>query len=238
MICGTLHGPSMAVPLILLGILTVLYVGAATRQRPWSTWRTASWIAGSAVIAYGLLPKFLPFPPGDLRQHMVQHLLLGMWGPIGLVMAAPITLLLRSMPPAGGRAITRVLQSSVLRLWANPITALTLNLGGMAVLYFTPLYMMMMVDPTLHYFVHFHFVAAGCLYAWVIAGPDPAPHRPSVPMRLVVLGVAVVLHSVMAQMLYAGLFVAIPASTEQLQRAAELMYYGGDIADMLLPSRW
>jgi putative membrane protein len=38
----------------------------------------------------------------------------------------------------------------------------------------------------------------------------------------------------MSQMLYAGLFVAIPAPAEQLRRGAELMYYGGDITEMLL----
>jgi putative membrane protein len=104
----------------------------------------------------------------------------------------------------------------------------------MAALYFTPLYNAAMAHPSLHYLVHLHFLAAGCLYTWVIAGPDPAPHRPSVPMRLLVLGVAVVVHSVLAQMLYAGWHVAVPAPASQLQRGAELMYYGGDIAEMLL----
>jgi putative membrane protein len=130
--------------------------------------------------------------------------------------------------------IARALRSRWIRIWANPVTALVLNLGGMAALYFTPLYMAMMMHPSLHYLVHFHFVAAGCLYVWVIAGPDPAPHRLSVPARLIVLGVAVVIHSIMAQMLYAGLFVAIPAPADQLRRGAELMYYGGDITEMLL----
>ena len=224
----------MEVPLVLLGVLAALYVVAAARQRAWSPWRTASWLIGSMVLAWGLLPEYLPFSPGDLRQHMLQHLLLGMFAPIGLVMAAPITLLVRTLPAEGGRAITTILKSPLARVWANPITALALNLGGMAALYFTPLYRIMMVDPTVHYLVHFHFVAAGCLYAWVIAGPDPAPHRLSVPARLVILGIAVILHSVMAQMVYAGFYVPILAQPHQLRGAAELMYYGGDIAEMIL----
>jgi putative membrane protein len=92
----------------------------------------------------------------------------------------------------------------------------------------------MMTHPWLHYVVHLHFLAAGCLYAWVIAGPDPAPHRPSVPIRLLVLGVAVVIHSILSQMLYAGRFVAVLAPVSQIQHGAVLMYYGGDIAEMLL----
>jgi putative membrane protein len=150
------------------------------------------------------------------------------------VMAAPITLVLRSVPARLGRGISRGLRSRYMQVVANPISALVLDLGGMALLYFSPLYMAMMTDPALHYLVHLHFVLAGCLYTWVIAGPDPAPHRPSVPARLVVLGAAVLVHSVLAQLLYAGWFVQVPAPAGQLQQAAELMYYGGDIVEMLL----
>ncbi len=231
-------GSSVVVPLVLVATGMVAYSLLALRQqrgsRAWSWWRTAFFIAGSALLVLGLLPQYLPFPQGDFRNHMLQHLLIAMLAPIGLVMAAPVTLILRTVPARVGRAISRLLRSRVLQLVANPVTALILDMGGMALLYFTPLYVEMMRSPSLHYLVHFHFVAAGCLYTWVIAGPDPAPHRASVPMRLVVLGVAVVIHSLLSQMLYAGIFVAVPAPAEQLQRSAELMYYGGDLAEMLL----
>jgi putative membrane protein len=157
-----------------------------------------------------------------------------MLAPLGLVMGAPITLLLRTAPARYARSISRILRSTALQVLANPAVALVLDLGGMAALYFRGLYAAMMTHPALHYVVRFHFVAAGCLYAWVIAGPDPAPHRPSVPTRLAVLGVAVAIHSVLAQLLYAGWFVAVRAPGNQLQHAAELMYYGGDITEMLL----
>jgi putative membrane protein len=124
------------------------------------------------------------------------------------------------------------------------------------------LYHEMMTHRVLHYGVHFHFFAGGCLYSWAIAGPDPAPHRPSVEMRLVVLGVAIMIHSVLAQLLYADVGVQVFARFDQaqsgagamramvmpgdgmaedtaprsiqLQGGAELMYYGGDISEMLL----
>ncbi|MGP4002689.1 cytochrome c oxidase assembly protein [Streptomyces sp. 8N706] len=89
----------------------------------------------------------------------------------------------------------------------------------------------------LHWLLHAHFLLAGCLFAYVIAGPDPAPARPGVPVRLVVLGVAIAAHAVISQLMYGGFGINIHAPVDQVQRAAEIMYYGyygGDIAELLL----
>ena len=144
---------------------------------------------------------------------MHQHLLLGMYAPLGLVLGAPITLLLRSIPPAHGRLIGRVLRSRPAHFLAHPVVALILSVGGLPALYFTPLYAATTTDEALHLLVHVHFLLAGYLFAWVIAGPDPAPHRPSVPVRLVVLGVAIAGHAVISQLMYAGVLVQIPRPT-------------------------
>lgn len=149
---------------------------------------------------------------------MLQHLLIGMVAPLGQVLGAPVTLALRSVTTPQARRIARLLRSRPLHLVANPLVALLLNVGGMVVLYATPLYRLTTADPTAHQLVHLHFLAAGCLFAWVIAGPDPAPRRPSVPIRLVVLGAAVAIHSTVAQLLYAGLL--------------------GDVAEILLALPW
>lgn len=81
---------------------------------------------------------------------------------------------------------------------------------------------------------HLHFFLAGYLFASSIAGPDPAPHRPSVPARLVVLGVAVAGHAVLAQLVYAGVLPHVQAPAHDLRAGADLMYYAGDIAELLL----
>lgn len=82
--------------------------------------------------------------------------------------------------------------------------------------------------------MHAHFLAAGHLFAWVVAGPDPAPRRPSVPARLVVLGVAIVGHAALSQLLYAGALVQVSAPADDRRTGAELMYYGGDVAELAL----
>ncbi|SNY45695.1 cytochrome c oxidase assembly protein [Paractinoplanes atraurantiacus] len=130
-------------------------------------------------------------------------------------------------------AAGRLMRHRLVHAVAHPVVALTLNLGGLAVLFLTPLYAATTRDPTLHLLVHVHFPIAGYLFAWVIAGPDPAPRRPSVPYRLAVLGVAIAFHSILSQLLYAGVL-DLPVPVAERQGGAELMYHGGDIAELLL----
>jgi len=221
--------------LVLAGGYLALALERSREPRGWSRWRSAGFLAGCALLLLGLLPPLSPFPAGDFRGHMHQHLLVGMYAPLGLVLGAPITLLLRSLSPRNGSRIGRLLRSRPVHLVANPVVALGLNLGGLAALYFTPLYLATTFSTTLHHLMLAHFLLAGCLFAWVIAGPDPAPRRPSVVVRLVVLGVAIVGHAVLAQMIYAGAFVYLPAmAADERRGAGDLMYYGGDIAELLL----
>ncbi|MFK0041053.1 cytochrome c oxidase assembly protein [Paenarthrobacter sp. NPDC090517] len=224
--------------LIVLIALAAVYFVIAARQskqpKGWPRWRTALFLSGLVVLGVGLTPQLSPYPHGSLPAHMFQHLLIGMYAPIGLVLGAPMTLLLRTVPRKQGRILGRILRSRPLHVIAHPITALVLNVGGLAVLYFTPLYEAATHNPTLHMLIHVHFIAAGILFAWAIAGPDPAPRRPSVPARLVVLGVAIAGHAVISQLFYAGLFVQVAGSAAEGRQAGELMYYAGDIAELLL----
>ncbi len=226
------------VPVVVIAVIAVTYTVLAVQRRreprSWSLWRTASFLLGVALLILGLVPALSPYPSGDFRGHMHQHLLLGMYAPLALVLGAPMTLLLRSIPRRRGQTIGRVLRSRPAHILAHPIVTLTLTIGGLVALYFTPLYAAASGTPALHALIHLHFLLTGYLFAWVIAGPDPAPQRPSVYARLVLLGVAIAAHAVISQLIYAGLFTQVPVTAEQLRGAGSLMYYGGDIAELLL----
>ncbi|MBW8698019.1 hypothetical protein MBT84_00400 [Streptomyces sp. MBT84] len=204
------------------------------RARGWSSWRTMSFLTGLGLLAVGLLPPLGSAAHTDFRGHMAQHMLIGMYAPLALVLAAPVTLLLRTLPASTARQVTAVLHSRPARGATHPATALALSTGSLGVLYFTPLYNTASSHPMGHWLMHVHFLASGCLFAHVIAGPDPAPARPTVRARLVYLGVAIAAHALIAQAVYGGFFVDIRAPIDQVQQAAEIMYYGGDIAELLL----
>ena len=238
---GTGGGPleallPAAVPLLLaLGYVWLAHrAGPREAPRPWSRWRTAGFLAGCGLLAGALLPPLAPFAHDDFRGHMLQHLLIGMYAPLGLVLGAPVTLLLRTLPTAGARKLTGLLHTRPARLLANPVTALALSTGTLPVLYCTPLYGSTVSQPALHWALHAHFLLSGALFAWAIAGPDPAPARPGVPARLFVLGAAIAAHATVSQLLYGGFLIDVPAPIVEVRGGAEIMYYGGDIAELLL----
>ncbi|MFI6785319.1 cytochrome c oxidase assembly protein [Micromonospora sp. NPDC050276] len=229
-------GPTW-LPLLPVVVLAGGYLLAAARDpRGWHRRRTASWLVGCALLAVAVGP--LAHLPDDPRAHMAQHLLLGMLAPLGLVLAAPVTLLLRVAPPPVRRTVGRLLRARPLHLLAHPFIAALLTTGGLALVLLTPLYAAAERQPVLHHAIHLHYLAAGYLFAWSLAGPDPAPRRPGLAVRVGALLAAAAGHAVLAKYLYAQAETLPPGLTdrdpEAFRSAAQLMYYGGDLAELLL----
>ncbi|MFC3383129.1 cytochrome c oxidase assembly protein [Couchioplanes azureus] len=222
-------------PAGVLALAAAGYVLAVRRDpRGWPRHRTAAFLTGVALLAVALLPPVSGYAERSFHGHMLQHLLLAMLAPLGLVLGAPVTLLLRTLPVRRARRITRILRSRPARLVAHPVVVLLLTAGALLALYLTPLYTATTTSPALHHAVHAHFLASGYLFAWVVAGPDPAPHRPPVPARLVMLAVAIAVHATLAQLIFAGIGVRLDVPADERRAGADLMYYGGDIAELLL----
>ena len=236
------HAVGWAPAAALLVAPVALYsAGVVVRRRrtgrAWSGWRTASVVAGCVLLAVAVAPPTEQWGHDDLRGHMVQHLLLGMVAPLALVLAAPATLLLGAGPLSLRRAMAVALRSRVVHVLVHPVTAAVVSLGGLYLLYLTPLYAVSRHDTTVHHLVHVHLVLAGYLVAWSLAGPDPARGRPGVATRLVVLVVAGGAHAVLAKLLYSRAPALPPdagVGVLEVQDAARWMYYGGDVVEVLL----
>lgn len=234
--------PASAALIILLAIVPAVilcfYLLAAVRIRrtgQWSAWRMTSFTAGTMLIVASVLPPLADWAHHDLRGHMLQHLLLGMFGPLGLVFGAPGSLLLRSVSAPLARGIMNILRTRPARFFIHPVTAAFLDIGGMYLLYLTPFYALSMASPVLFVFLHLHFVLSGYLFTWSVAGPDPAPHRPSRRVRLLVIFLATAAHAILGKLMYGyGYPHGTSASPEHIQVAAQWMYYGGDIAEICI----
>jgi putative membrane protein len=226
-------------PLTMVLGLQAMYLWAFVRQKkfasPWNITRLASFSLGIIFLALAFHPAIYQDAFQDINGRMIQHLLIGMLAPLGLVFGAPITLFRRSVPKPLGQLITRLLHSGVLRCLTHPFTALTLYIGGMALFYLGPFYKLTLEHQSLHWMAHGHFLFAGYLFAWSIAGPDPAPKRPSFNVRLTTLFLAIMANALLSNYMYTH---ALPAGThhspEEIRTAAKLLYHGGDVGEMIL----
>lgn len=224
-------------PLLLAGLAGTAYAWGAALERErrgWPARRTASFLAGTTLVVLALSPDVDAWADRDFAGHAAQHLLLAMLAPLLLVLGAPTTLLLRRLPHRAARRLGRLLHGPVGRVLAHPVPALVLSSGGLVVLYLTPLYELSTRHDLVHALVHVHLLAAGLLFTWAIAGHDPAAGRASVRARLVALGVAVAVHATLSQLLHAGVLVRVDEPAQEMRAAGSLMYFGGDLIELLL----
>ncbi|MEU1019689.1 cytochrome c oxidase assembly protein [Streptomyces sp. NPDC005898] len=218
-------------------VAAACYLLAAARLRrrgdAWPRHRDASFTAGCAALAYALTG---PLPGGAFTAHMAQHLVVAMAAPLPLVLARPLTLLLRALP--GGapprRALLAVAHSRPAAWLLFPPVAAALDIGGLWLLYRTGLMAAAHHRPLLGAAVQLHVLAAGLLFAFAVCQLDPVRRRWSPAWRGAGLLAAGWAHAVLAKSLYAAPPPGSPVAPGDLHTGSQLMYYGGDIAELAL----
>ena len=198
----------------------------------WSRWRTTFWIGGLVCVGIGWAGPLAESARHGFIAHMGTHLLLGMLGPLLLVLAAPGTLALRTLPTRGARVLSAVLRSPPVRVVTHPVVAAVLNAGGLWLLYATDLFELMHSSIILHTAIHLHVLLAGLVFTVAMIGPDPNPHRASLRTRATVLVLFIAVHSILGKWLYANPLPGVAPS--DARAGAQLMYYGGDAIDLVI----
>ncbi|MGE7121988.1 cytochrome c oxidase assembly protein [Peribacillus sp. NPDC046944] len=230
-------GPASGLSLvILLVIILVLYIAAMIlsnrKHKKWPLYRMFFWVFGVTCAAASVIGPIADRGHMNFTAHMVSHLLLGMLAPLLMVLAAPMTLLLRTLKVPHARRLSRLLKTWPVRILSNPITASTLNIGGLWVLYTTELYAAMHQHASLYLLVHIHVFLAGYLFTASMVYIDPAPHRFSFVFRCIIFVLALAGHGILSKYIYAN--PPIGVMSHQAESGAVLMYYAGDAIDLVL----
>jgi putative copper resistance protein D len=187
----------LAVALYIKGVIILKKRGDA-----WPVGRTVAFALGISAIDFATSGGLGVYAMYSFEYHMIAHMTLGMIAPIGLVLGAPITLALRTLPQgrtsteSGPRAILiALLHSRIGVLFTNPIIALALFDGSLFVLYFTDLFGTLMATHAGHLLMNVHFILAGFLFFMIIIGVDPSPRRIHHLVRIVILFAAMAIHA-------------------------------------------
>jgi len=194
---------------LMIGILVMmvaLYVKGVIvltkRGDKWPVGRTISFALGISVIDFATSGGLGVYAQFSFSYHMLAHMLLAMVAPIGLVLGAPMTLALRTLPQ--GRTPTErgvrgsllaALHSKVGVFYTNPVVALLIFDGSLFALYFTDLFASMMQSHLGHLVMNLHFLAAGFLFFFVVIGIDPNPRKIPYLVQIVVLFAAMSIHA-------------------------------------------
>ena len=214
-------------PLACLLALT-LYGLAVWRLRRrgdrWPLHRTLLWTTGVLTVAAVTCTGVGGYGMEMFSVHMVQHMVLSMLSPILLLLGAPLTLALRTLPTAGRsrtgprELLIRLLHSRLARVVSSPLFTLPLFIASLYGLYFTSLFDFLMRSWLGHEWMLAHFLVTGLLFFWPILGVDPAPRRPSHLLRLLELFVGMPFHAffgialMMSSTLFATYFSHPPAA--------------------------
>jgi putative copper resistance protein D len=187
----------MMVALYIKGVLVL-----TKRGDKWPVGRTISFALGISVIDFATSGGLGVYAQFSFSYHMLAHMLLAMVAPIGLVLGAPMTLALRTLPQ--GRTPTErgvrgsllaALHSKVGVFYTNPVVALLIFDGSLFALYFTDLFASMMQSHLGHLVMNLHFLAAGFLFFFVVIGIDPNPRKIPYLVQIVVLFAAMSIHA-------------------------------------------
>ena len=190
----------------LLIIAVALYVKGVMvltkRGDKWPVGRTISFAIGISAVDFATSGGLGLYAHFSFSWHMVAHMTLGMIAPIAIVLGAPITLALRTLPQGrnpqerGVRGtLLSVLHSRYSSIIVNPVGALVIFVGSLFLLYFTSLFGTLMNTHAGHLFMNIHFLLAGFLFFHVIIGIDPNPKRPPFLVRIVTLLAAMSIHA-------------------------------------------
>ena len=190
----------------LLVIAVVLYIKGVMvltkRGDKWPVGRTISFAIGISAVDFATSGGLGLYAHFSFSWHMVAHMTLGMIAPIAIVLGAPITLALRTLPQGrnseerGVRGtLLSALHSRYSSIIVNPVGALIIFDGSLFLLYFTSLFGKLMSTHAGHLFMNLHFLIAGFLFFHVIIGIDPNPKRPPFLVRIVTLLAAMSIHA-------------------------------------------
>src|SRR5664280_346087 len=206
----------LAVALIAVAVYLLGVRRMRARGDSWPVARPIGWVMGWAIFVWATCGAPGVYGRVLFSMDMVMHMTVFMVSPILMVLAAPVTLALRTAVPRrdntlGPRELLlAVVHSRFLAVIGNPIVAAVIFFGSLIVFYFSPLFELALRTHTGHVLMTLDFLLAGYLFAWVLVGIDPGLRRWPPWLLLVVLFGTISFHAFFGVALTSGTTLLAP----------------------------
>ena len=188
-------------PTLLLLFAAYLYITGLGRwerpSHPVNGWQRASFFAGLLTIFVALQSPIDTLSQHMLSFHQTQHILIRMVGPLLLLLGAPLTPMLRGLPPWALHGVVRpvvknhIAREAYFRL-TNPVVTTVLFL---AILYLWQVpgpHDLALRNGLVHELMHITMLGSGLLFYWLVIDPKPHRSRLHYGLRVLYLGLIII----------------------------------------------
>jgi putative membrane protein len=230
---------------VLLVVVAIGYgVGVrrlARRGRPWPRSRTVAFGLGLASLAVASQSGIAAASDSWYSAHVVEHLLIGMVGPLLLALGAPVTLVVQAGSRRAQLAVLELLRLPVLRVVRRPLPVLVLFTVTLAAMNMPAVVEAARAHVWLHDLLHLHALVVGLAFAMLVTGADPEAWRVGAPVRVGVSFVTIPAHAFVAMaVLAAGVGLSDAAVLGAARAAhdqslgASFLWIGGDLIGLVV----
>jgi putative membrane protein len=186
-------------PSLFLFLAAYLYVNGLSRwehpSHPMTPWQRISFFAGLFAIFLALQSPIDPLSEHQFSIHQIQHLLMRMVAPLLVLLGAPLTPMLRGLPPWALHGVVRPMARNPVarrgyQILTNPIVTTVMFLGFLYIWQVPYLHNLAVRNDYIHEAMHITMLFSGFLFWWLVI--DPKPHRSRLHYGLRVLYVGLI----------------------------------------------
>lgn len=199
---------------------TIFYLWGVRRLRArgdkWPLGRSLNWIIAMVVLVYSTSGGVAVYGEYLFSAHMIEHMLLTMLVPVGIVLSAPVTLVSRAieMRHDGSRGMREwflgIVHSKWVGIVGHPLVSTVVFALSLMVFYYSPLLSWATKTHLGHEWMVLHFLTSGYLFVQALMGIDPSPHRTAYPVRIILLMATMGFHAFFGLSLMTGTSLLLP----------------------------
>ncbi len=187
-------------PTLLLLVAAYLYLNGLNNwerpSHPIGVWQKISFFTGLFLIFISLQSPLDNLGEHMLSFHQLQHFLLRMLAPLLVLLGAPLTPVLRGLPPWVLQGFVKpTVRNSLARAaydkLTNPVITVSIFMGVLYLWQFPGGFNLALRNEFVHAMMHITMMSSGFIFYWAVI--DPKPHRSRVHygVRVLYLGLIV-----------------------------------------------
>ena len=171
-------------------------------SHPISRWQRVSFFSGLFVIFIALQSPLDNLSEHMLSFHQLQHFMLRMLAPLLILLGAPLTPMLRGLPPWMLRGVVRPLVRNDLARAAydkltNPVISTLIFMGTLYLWQIPGGFNLALRNEFVHALMHMTMMSSGFIFYWAVIDPAPRRSRVHYGLRVLYLGLIVLPNTIL-----------------------------------------